>query len=193
MKAESETRAFSILIVDDEPRNIQLLGNILKKEQYEVEFAMNGKGALEWAVSKRFDLILLDIMMPGMNGYTVCKKIKSNDSTKNSPIIFLSAKSESEDIVEGFSVGGADYITKPFKTPELLARVKMHAEMKTLRGLLPICSNCKDIRNDEGAWKRIETYIEEHSNAFFSHGLCSKCEEEIYGDQEWYQKRKKKV
>ncbi len=192
MKAEREAKPFSILIVDDEPKNIQLLGNILTNEAYEVEFATDGEGALEWVAGKKFDLILLDVMMPGMDGYTVCRKIKSNDERKNIPIIFLTAKSESEDIVEGFNVGGSDYITKPFKTPELLARIKMHVEMKTLRGLLPICANCKDVRDDEGTWKRIETYIEEHSNALFSHGLCSKCEEEIYGDQEWYQKRNKK-
>ncbi len=181
--------SFSILIVDDEPKNIQLLGNLLKEKDYDVEFAMDGTKALEWIENKHFDLILLDIMMPGMDGYDVCKKIKSDHEKKHIPVIFLTAKTETEDIVRGFEVGGADYITKPFKAPELLARVKVHVEMKMLRGLIPICADCKSIRDDRGTWNRIEAYIEKHTTALFSHSLCPNCADKLYGKQKWYKKR----
>lgn len=186
MTANSIRTSFSILIVDDETKNIQLLGNLLKEHSYDVEFALDGEKALEWIYSKPFDLVLLDIMMPEMDGYEVCKKIKSDVAVKHIPIIFLTAKIEADDIVKGFEVGGADYITKPFKVPELLARVKVQVEMKLLRGLIPICANCKDIRDDKGTWNQIEAYIQEHSVATFSHGMCPKCMEKLYGDQDWF-------
>ncbi|MCP3872959.1 MAG: response regulator, partial [Desulfobacteraceae bacterium] len=154
---------FFVLIVDDEPKNLQLLGNILKENSYKVEFALDGEKALDWVKNKSFDLVLLDIMMPGMDGYEVCRRIKANKITQHIPIIFITAKIQTEDIVKGFDAGGSDYITKPFKAPELLARVKKEVELKTLRGLIPICSRCKDIRDDKGSWKRIEAYIEKNS------------------------------
>ncbi len=189
MTDSGNASSFLILIVDDEPKNIQLLGSLLKENKYDVEFALNGEKALEWTTSKLFDLILLDIMMPEMDGYAVCEKLKSNQHTKHIPIIFLTAKTETEDIVKGFEVGGSDYITKPFKPPELLARLKMHVEMKILRGLLPICANCKKIRDDKGAWNELEAYIQEHSAALFSHSMCSNCLDKLYGDQAWYKKK----
>ncbi len=185
------TPAFAILIVDDEPRNIQLLGSLLKEHNYEVEFAMNGLQALEWTANKQFDLILLDIMMPEMDGYEVCKKLKANSANRHIPVIFLTAKTETEDIVRGFEVGGSDYITKPFRPPELLARVKVQVEIKMLRGLLPICANCKNIRDDQGAWNQIEAYLEKHSTALFSHSMCPHCVDKFYGDQTWYKKLRK--
>lgn len=189
MDHSSENPSFSVLIVDDEPKNIQLLGNLLKENGYEVEFALNGEKALEWIGSKPFDLVLLDIMMPEMDGYEVCKKIKADISKQHIPIIFITAKTEIEDIVKGFETGGSDYITKPFKVPELLARVKKEVELKILRGLIPICANCKDIRDDKGAWNQIEAYIQNHSVALFSHGMCPKCMDKLYGDQDWYKKK----
>ncbi len=188
MTDSGNNTSFSVLIVDDEPKNIQLLGSLLKENKYDVEFALNGEKALEWTINKPFDLILLDIMMPEMDGYAVCEKLKSKQQTKHIPIIFLTAKTETEDIVKGFEVGGSDYITKPFKAPELLARLKMHVEMKILRGLLPICANCKKIRDDKGTWNEVEVYVQEHSAALFSHGMCSNCLEKLYGDQAWYKK-----
>ncbi len=181
--------SFSILIVDDEPNNIQLLGNLLKENGYNVEFALDGEKAFDWLDSKPFDLVLLDIMMPGMDGYTVCKKIKSDVSKRHLPIIFITAKTETDDIVKGFDAGGSDYITKPFKAPELLARVKMHVEMKILRGFIPICANCKDIRDNRGTWNQIEAYIQQHSAALFSHSMCPKCQDELYGDEDWYKEK----
>ncbi|MBF0233514.1 MAG: response regulator [Desulfamplus sp.] len=181
---------FSILIVDDEPMNIQLLGNLLKDQHYKVEFATSGKEAIDWIYSYPFDLVLLDIMMPGMSGYEVCRKIKSDKTKKHIPVIFLTAMADTKDILKGFEVGGSDYITKPFQALELLARVKVHVEIKTLRGLIPICSKCKDIRDDKGAWTRVEAYIQKHSEALFSHALCPKCMESLYGKEPWFKTKK---
>lgn len=174
--------SFSILIVDDEPRNVQLLCNILNEEKYRFEFATDGEEALEWVDNKLFDLILLDIMMPGMDGYEVCEKLKSDPGTRHIPVIFLTAKREEEDIKRGFEVGGVDYVTKPFFASELLARIKTQFEIKTLRGLIPICANCKDIRNDQGLWTKVEEYIKDHSAAEFTHSLCPRCVKELYGE-----------
>ena len=196
-----------ILLVDDVPKNIQVLGSILENEECQIAITTDGKQALELIADVLPDLILLDIMMPGMDGYEVCKKIKSDPKTQNIPVIFLTALTETKDIVKGFQVGAVDYVTKPFQSTELLARVRTHldlkkardtqqkfisdlqdalSEIKTLRGILPICAKCKKIRDDQGYWKRIEEYIQNHTDAMFSHGICPKCEEELYGDQEWY-------
>jgi len=120
----------SILIVDDTPKNLQVLGNTLKLENFKVEFAINGFQALDWIKKKDFDLILLDVMMPEMDGYEVCEKIRANDKYKNLPIIFLTAKTDSESIVKGFEIGAQDYISKPFNTAELLIRVSTQLELK---------------------------------------------------------------
>lgn len=119
-----------ILIVDDNVENIKVVGIILRDSGYELIIAQNGYEALECVKEVKPDLILLDIMMPGINGYEVCKILKDDIYTKDIPIIFLTAKIEIEDIVKGFEVGGIDYITKPFIKEELLVRVKTHLELK---------------------------------------------------------------
>ncbi len=122
---------YNILIVDDLPKNIQVLGNVLNSQNYNVEFATSGKNALEFLIRQCFDLILLDIMMPEMNGYDTCQKIRELESCKDTPIIFLTAKTDKESLVKGFEMGGQDYITKPFDVNELLARVKTQLELKS--------------------------------------------------------------
>ncbi len=123
----------SILIVDDEPNNIQLLGSILKNEGFTVEFAMDGEEAMDWVCSSSFDLILLDVNMPDMNGYEVCKKIREIDHLKEIPIIFLSALKELEDKIRGFEVGGNDYVTKPFHAEEVKVRIRNHLQLAETR------------------------------------------------------------
>jgi len=179
-----------VLAVDDKPQNLQFLGKLLSDNGYEVGMAQNGEQTLSFVKKNEPDLILLDIMMPGMNGYEVCERLKKDFSARHIPIIFLTAKTDSEDIVKGFNVGGADYVTKPFNSAELLARIKTHIEIRTLRGLLPMCSKCKKIRNDEGFWKQVDSYIEEHSQITFTHGICPDCLIELYGDKDWFKKRK---
>lgn len=190
-----------ILIVDDEPINVLIAQKILQKKDYDVITAASGAEALEKIKETPPDLILLDIMMPEMNGFEVCNQLQKNQKTKDIPVIFLTAVAEKESIVKGFEVGGVDYLTKPFNNLELLARVKAHIslklasdeqkrligklqkaleEIKTLSGLLPICSHCKKIRDDSGYWQGVEQYIAEHSSAQFSHGICPDCLRQYY-------------
>lgn len=125
----------TILIVDDTPENIHILLNLL--EDFDNKVADNGKKALEIAFSETPpDLILLDIMMPEMDGYEVCCRLREDDRTKAIPVIFLTSKSLQDDIVRGFEVGGQDYITKPFDARELMERVKTQLELKTQREIL---------------------------------------------------------
>ncbi|MBN2520717.1 MAG: response regulator [Bacteroidales bacterium] len=107
-----ENYNFNILIVDDTPKNLQVLGSMLIQQNYQIEYAINGKAALEWVNEKPFDLILLDFRMPEMDGFEVCQQIKNNPATKDIPIIFLTAKTDTDSIVQGFDIGAADYILK---------------------------------------------------------------------------------
>lgn len=119
-----------ILMVDDVPKNLQVLGTLLAKFDCELAVAMNGQQALSTVEKINPDLILLDVMMPVMDGHETCKRLKDNPNTKDIPVIFLSAKTETEDIVAGFDLGAVDYISKPFIGSELIARVKTHLELK---------------------------------------------------------------
>lgn len=121
---------FKILVVDDDLKNIQVGINFLKQnENYHLVFATSGQQALERVQETEFDLVLLDIIMPVMDGYEVCEKLKADPKTKNIPVIFLTAKHEADSLMKGFELGGADYITKPFNAPELNARVKTHLDL----------------------------------------------------------------
>lgn len=125
-----------ILIVDDVLENIQVLGNILKEDNYKIAVANNGKQAISTTVAIKPDLILLDVMMPELDGLETCKRLKMIPETKNIPIIFLTAKVETQDIIDGFKIGAVDYIAKPFNAYELRARVKTHVELKISKDLL---------------------------------------------------------
>ena len=200
METETDKKAV-VLIVDDEPINVMIAERILQKNGYETISANHGNNALEILQTKQVDLILLDLMMPEINGFEVCEKLMHNEKTKDIPVIFLTAVTDKESIIKGFEVGGKDYLTKPFNTTELVARVKTHVDLKlardsqeklikelksaldeidTLSGLLPICSHCKKIRDDSGYWQGVEQYIAARSDAQFSHGICPDCMREYY-------------
>ena len=119
-----------ILLVDDDAKNLQVAMNILKN--YNVIYAQSGEKALELLDKNDFDLILLDIIMPLMDGYHVCSKIKENEKTKNIPIVFLTVKDDEKDIVKGFDLGAVDYIVKPFYSEVLLKRVEVHLKIARL-------------------------------------------------------------
>jgi len=149
-----------ILMVDDFPENLQVLGNILGTTTYDIEAATDGVRALQLAEKNQPDLILLDIMMPGMDGYEVCRRLKENPDTADIPVIFLTAKTETDDIVEGFKVGAVDYLTKPFNAFELIARVETQIQLRKKdkrlqelnrehRALLHVL--CHDLTNSIGA------------------------------------------
>lgn len=155
-----------ILIVDDVPKNIQLLGSILREENYEIEFATSGKEALEWLDSKVFDLVLLDIMMPEMDGFEICRRIKDNPLTREVSVIFLTAKADFQSIIQGFETGAVDYITKPYNRKELLIRVKTHLTLQQQRKQLELSTAFEkkifsiighDLRSPIG---NIRTYID---------------------------------
>ena len=129
-------RKNKVLVVDDSPENIDLLGNVLKRD-YEIKVALNGEKALKISGSDPPpDIILLDIMMPGMNGYEVCSKLKSDAKTQDIPVIFVTSMSEVEDETKGLKVGAIDYITKPISPAIVKARVKNHVELKEAREYL---------------------------------------------------------
>ncbi len=119
-----------IFIVDDIMQNLQVIGGILMEESFDIAMATNGIQALNMVKNIMPDLILLDVMMPDMNGYEVCEKLKSDPEVAHIPVIFLTAKSDTEDIIQGFQIGGVDYITKPFKKEELLVRINTHINLK---------------------------------------------------------------
>ena len=124
-----------ILVVDDEPVNLQIMRFILK-DYCQAAFATGGAKAMELVEKIRPDLILLDVMMPEMDGFEVCTRLKANPETIDIPVIFLTAKSQTEDIVQGFSVGAVDYVTKPFRKEELLARVSTHIRLRETEAAL---------------------------------------------------------
>ncbi len=125
-----------ILIVDDNQMNLKVLGTILMEEGYEVSLAENGEEALFEAVNNPPDLILMDVMMPVMNGFEATRRLKSNDKTSDIPVIFITAVNEEADEAEGFGIGAADYITKPIKGPVVRARVKAHLALHNRKRLL---------------------------------------------------------
>ena len=121
-----------ILIVDDISKNIQLVASILKPFDYSLSFALSAKEALDIIHSSEIDLILLDVMMPQMDGFELCELLKKDEKFKHIPIIFLTAKNDAKSIARGFQVGGVDYMSKPFYEEELIARIKTHLEIQRL-------------------------------------------------------------
>lgn len=154
-----------ILIVDDVPRNLQLLGNILKSEDLNVAFAQNGKQAIEYALNKQPDLILLDIMMPEMDGYEVCWKLKENNLTKDIPVIFITALGDTADEYRGFKLGGVDYITKPFDSKIVQVRVENYLRLKRKTDLLEQLSSIDGLTEIPNRRRFDETFDNEWARA----------------------------
>jgi signal transduction histidine kinase len=163
-----------ILVVDDVLQNLQVVGSLLRKEGYDVLPASSGSQALERVKVRIPDLILLDLMMPEMDGLEVCRQLKSDAAVNHVPIIFLTASNEMEHLVEGFRVGAVDYVTKPFNGAELLARVRTHVELKLARERLREMNDEKnefmgiaahDLRNPLSAIKGFSEMIIEDAEA----------------------------
>jgi PleD family two-component response regulator len=202
-----ENRNQTILIVDDEPGNIEILSESLGSS-YEILFATSGKEALQIVKRQMPDMIILDIIMPVMSGYEVLQGLKLNQPFKEIPVIFITALTQEDQEIKGLTLGAVDYIPKPFNTAIVKLRVKTQMELKlqrdilmqrneelrkalakikTLSGLLPICASCKKIRDDQGYWTQLESYISEHSEAEFTHGCCPECMKKLY--PEMYEKK----
>ncbi len=149
-----------ILVVDDTPANIQTLAAILKEKGYQISVATNGKQALDALARVQADLILLDVMMPEMDGYETCRRLKSSEQWRHIPVIFLTAKTETADIVQGFELGAVDYVAKPFNAHELLARVNTHLTMDELRRSLA-AKNAELARAHELVRRAFGRYVSE--------------------------------
>lgn len=196
------SKRFKILIVDDEPINLRVMTSVLKAD-YDLLTALNGYEAISQLKEHRPDLILLDVMMPELDGFEVCSIIKSDATFADIPVIFLTALDSHEGELRGLEIGGTDYLTKPVNFALLKLRVRNHIELKErndqvreqrdllevqkteleaalarvkrLEGIIPICMYCKSIRTDQDSWQQLETYLCEHTDALLSHGMCPTC------------------
>jgi len=194
-----------ILIAEDEPVSRRALEAAIGKEGFDVVVASDGIDAWEkYQAEGEVPLAILDWMMPGMDGVEVCRRIQQVDSSSTTYVILLTARRSPGDIVAGLEAGADDYVMKPFDQQELIARIKVGlrvvelqrslaervkqlehtlADVNQLQGLLPICSYCKKIRDDKNYWQAVESYIAEHSEAQFSHGICPDCTKELYPEE----------
>lgn len=186
-----------VLIADDDPVSGRLLQLTLNTWGYEVIATRDGDEAWRTLESQDTPLVvILDWMMPGLDGIEICHRIRQTATLPPVYVILLTSKSGQDNIVKGLQAGADDYLTKPFAAQELCARlqvgvrvVQLQSELaervkeledaleqvNQLQGYLPICSYCKNIRNDENYWQRIESYIEAHSDASFTHSICPDC------------------
>ena len=186
-----------ILVAEDQSVSRHILVANLRKWGYEVVAAEDGSQA--WAVlqgDQAPQLAIIDWLMPGMDGIEICRRIRESARTRQIYLILLTARRGQKDKIEGLQAGADDYVTKPFDREELRARVQVGirilelqgavaqrvrqleealSRVKTLQGLLPICSYCKKIRNDRNYWQQVEGYISDHTEAQFSHGICPEC------------------
>ena len=207
-RVQNEKLPIAVLYVEDEPITRSAVARMLKRRVEILYEAENGKEGLELFKQNRPNIVISDIRMPVMDGIKMAKEIKLLD--KNSKIILTTAHSDASILLDSIEVGVDKYILKPLDMDALYAAMDQCAEtvmlerqiqqqniekdqlivklqealenVKKLSGLIPICSNCKKIRNDEGYWKQIEGYISEHSEARFSHGICPDCAKKIYSE-----------
>lgn len=195
-----------VFIAEDDPVSRRALEATLAKKGYEVVTAKDGREAWEVLSGENPPkLAVLDWMMPHADGVELCRKLRERPTSEPIYVILLTAKGEKTDIVEGLDAGANDYLVKPFDSGELRARIEVgrrvvdlqHAvaervreleeasqHIETLQGILPICMHCHKIRTDTESWDRIESYIEAHSEAQFSHSLCPECLDKYYPDDD---------
>jgi DNA-binding response OmpR family regulator len=191
-----------ILIAEDDATSRIVLATVLTKDGYDVTATDDGGAA--WEVLKTPDaprLAILDLMMPGIDGLELVRRVRAIPSVAPPYLIIVSTKSEKADVISALDAGANDYLTKPFDPGELRARIEVGrrmiemrfelnekvdelkqalAEVRTLKGIVPICANCKNVRDDQGYWNRVESYLNEHTEADFTHAVCPDCMKRLY-------------
>jgi DNA-binding response OmpR family regulator len=201
------SKQFKVLVTDDSPDILLLSTTLLRGAGYKALEASTGKECLNAVRTHHPDLVLLDVVLPDMTGTEVCRQIKSDKNLEDIFVILASAiQVSSEYQADGLDIGADGYIIRPISNKEFLARVQAGerikraedalrkkerqqqtlisqleaalAEIKTLKGFIPICASCKKIRDDEGYWNQLEAYIAEHTDAVFTHGFCPECGEQ---------------
>ena len=245
MVSQVSNKKAKILIVEDSPTQSEELKYILEKKGYNVDAVTNGKEAIEYLDGDIPTIIISDVMMPEMDGYQLCRKIKSDDRLKNIPVVLLTTLSNPDDVVKGLDCGADNFVTKPYEESVLLSRIEYillnfevrknnstdigieimfggkkqyitssriqildmlistyetavlknreleqanrelreaNEKINTLSGLIPICSVCKKIRDDEGYWNQLEHFISQHSDVKFSHGYCPTCAVDVLSE-----------
>jgi sigma-B regulation protein RsbU (phosphoserine phosphatase) len=195
-----------VLVADDEPTGATILARSLTRWGLDVVIATDGEEA--WRLIEQdggIKMAILDWMMPCTDGPELCRRIRQDEHHASMHVILLTSRDSRADIVAGLDAGADDYLIKPFDPEELRARVNVGirviglqdrladrvaelqealSSVKQLSGLLPICSYCKRIRGDENYWERVESYISEHTDAKFSHGICPQCYETVLAEFE---------
>ena len=193
--------AVHVLVVEDSPLQALHLRRLLEESGYLVQIAGDGLDALEQFSRRAFSILISDWIMPKMDGTELIRRIRSMDLPSYVYAILLTSKDQREDLLAGMGSGADDFLTKPVDPAVLSVRLragerilrlergladrnraleKTLGEMKRLSGLLPMCANCKNIRDDQGYWHQVESYIRDHSEADFTHGLCPACLEKLY-------------
>jgi CheY-like chemotaxis protein len=196
-------RGEDVLVADDDPTSRRVVAFMLEQSGYRIIDAADGTAA--WDVLRRPDapgIVILDWLMPGLDGIEVLRKVRGHAFMTLQPyVLMVTSQARKEDVLAGLDAGANDYITKPFDLAELRARVEVGRrmqevqrllleknvalrkalnEIKTLRGIIPICANCKSIRDDAGYWKDVEVYLQQYCDAAFSHGICPNCMQKLY-------------
>ncbi len=187
----------NILIAEDDTVSRRILEETLTSWNYDVTVTKDGLEA--WEILQRDDspmLAILDNMMPGIDGFEICRRVRELNKVQTPYLLLLTAMSSKDDVVRGIEAGANDYLTKPFHREELRVRVATGVQMlglqaslfervqelesalaqvKQLQGILPMCSYCRQVRDDQDYWQKVEGYIEDHSEIQFSHGICPDC------------------
>ena len=188
--------AKTILLADDDKLTLNVLNDVLSRAGYSVITATDGEQAWKKLEESNAQVAILDWIMPGLEGIEICRRANGDPRMANRYFILLTGKSATEDLVAGLQAGASDYLRKPFDETELLARVEVGVrfvelqrklaerveeleraltQVRRLEGLLPICSYCKRIRNEQDYWERVDAYISQHANVRFSHNICPEC------------------
>lgn len=199
----------NILIVDDRPENLLSMESLIESPELNIVRASSGNESLGLMLDYEFAIVLLDVQMPGMDGFETAELMRGSEKTKHVPIIFVTALSKDQKYVfRGYESGAVDYLFKPLEPEILKSKVKVFCEIyrqkriiqnqlteieekndvlqrqlkeiKVLKGFLPICASCKKIRDDKGYWTQVEKYVADHSEAKFSHGICPDCAKKLY-------------